>query len=114
MAKIPTKVVPLPASHFERINQLELTIVSYLSLSRRVVGADSREREEWLPRDIVGRDGKTLIVYRRSDSEYGIDGWEPWHDGMFGGRRADILSALAWVERARDVRAGRAKDFLGA
>lgn len=82
-------------------------VVSYL----RTTTPDGKN---WLPRDIIGKDGKTLIVYRlAADGEYRIDGWEPWHDGMFGGRRENVQSAFAWVERAIAVRAGTAKDFLG-
>lgn len=106
-------VETLPASHLIRADELGLRAVSYLNVSRRVHFSDGEQREEWLPRDLVGGDGKTLIVWRHLDGSYAIPGWEPWHDGMFGGRYADILNALAWVERARDVRAGRAKDFLG-
>lgn len=100
----------LPASHLARIKDLNLNTVSYLNTAIKAI-RDGEERQEWLPRDIIGPDGKTLIVYRSKDSDYLIDGWETWYDGMFGGRFETILSALAWVERAQDIRAGRAKDF---
>lgn len=69
----------------------------------------------WLPRDIIGADGKTAILWRPAgpDGGYAVDGWHPWHDGMFGGCSTHLSNALGWVQRARDVRAGLAKDFSG-
>ena len=66
----------------------------------------------WLPRDMIGADGKTLIRWETDDG-YAFHGWSPWHDGMFGGRYQALGSALAWVRRAREVRAGTAANFLG-
>ena len=99
----------LPDSHLDRIRALNLTVVCYLNESRKV----SDGSREWLPRDIVGKDGKTLIVWREADRDYSIAGYNPWHGGMFGGRYAEIHNALAWVECAIDVRAGRRSDFRG-
>lgn len=100
---------PLSESHLQRIGVLGLRAVSYL----HEAVACANGTTEWLPRDIIGADGKTLVVHRKADDVYTIDGWEPWHDGMFGGRYASIHNALAWVERAIDIRAGRASNFLG-
>lgn len=114
MARKPKIVAPsLPASHLIASDKLGLRVVCYLDKAVLVRLEDGEERNEWLPRDLVGRDGNSLIVYREPDRHYSIAGWEPWHDGQFGGRRESILSALAWIERAKDVRAGRADSFLG-
>ena len=109
MRKLTIVPKPLPASHLMRIQNLGLMAVSYRRDSRE---CDDGTRE-WLPRDIIGKDGKSLIVWREADSEYTTAGYEPWHDGMFGGRRAEIHNALSWLERAIAVRNGTAKDFLG-
>ena len=106
-----------PPSHLELIREMNLTAISHLDTYRDVVRSDGSIAHEWLPRDIIGADGKTLIVHRvegDAHNAYNISGWDPSHDGMFGGMREDILSALVWLQRARDIRAGRAKDFLGA
>jgi len=67
-----------------------------------------------VPRDIIGLDGNTAILWRSaSESRYEFDGWAPWHDGMNGGHRKTLASALHWVQRARDIRAGSATDFRG-
>jgi hypothetical protein len=67
-----------------------------------------------VPKDLIGLDGTTAILWRsKNDPNYDFDGWEPWHDGMSGGRKRTLASALHWVQRARDVRAGKATDFRG-
>lgn len=66
----------------------------------------------WVPRDMIGLDGRTAILWRvAGDGNYAIDGWEPWHDRMFGGRYKCLCSALGWVQRARDIRAGKREYF---
>lgn len=100
-------VEPDPPNILAMTSDLGLRVVSYQSKT-------DESGKYWLPRDVVGQDGKTLIVYREADREYSIAGWCPWHDGMFGGRKSSYLNALAWVQRAMDVRSGKAKDFLGA
>lgn len=104
---------PTPFSHLIRIDQLGLHAVSYRDAAVRCALPNGEFRNEWLPRDIIGKDGKSLIIWRPVDDVYSIAGYEPWHDGMFGGRKLSIHSTLNWIERAIDVRAGRAKDFLG-
>ena len=99
----------LPASHLQRIEALGLRTIAYLDYAIECASGV----KEWAPRDIIGADGKTAVLYREMDRNYGFSGWEPWHDGMFGGRYRDIHSALAWIERAIDIRAGRETDFLG-
>lgn len=100
-----------PANFQTTIQALGLSVVSYRSSA---VECDDGERL-WLPRDIVGKDGKTLIVFRCAgrESGYDVDGYHPWHDGMFGGCYPAIGAALAWVQRAQDIRAGKETDFLG-
>ena len=112
--KRPAPTPELPESHLERADALGFRTISYLNTAREVRYTYGT-RSEWLPRDLIAKDGLSSVIYRKAgDGDYAIDGWEPEHDGMHGGRRADILSALAWVERARAVRAGTAKDFFGA
>lgn len=104
-------IVPYrPANFLADADALGLNVVSH---RHEAIECDDGVRR-WLPRDLIGRDGKTLIVYREIDREYSIAGWEPWHDGMFGGRYPTISSALHWVSVALDVRAGRRSDFRGA
>lgn len=110
------KAVPAPpaaifagADHI-LIRKLDLTIVTYLYTEIVVEGDESF----WVPRDMIGADGKTMIIYRRGgDGSYRFAGWEPWHDGMFGGRYETVSNALSWVQCARDVRAGIVADFRG-
>ena len=102
---------PLPASHLRRAQALKLRAACYRNEARKVADGG----EEWLPRDLIGEDAKTLIIWRPAgpDSGYDVAGYHPWHDGMFGGCYPEIHNALAWVERARAVRAGTEKDFMG-
>ena len=91
----------------ERMAAMNLRVMSYQTVA---------EGGYWLPRDIIGADGKTAILWRAAGEgpvAYAVDGWHPWHDGMFGGCCAHLASALAWVQRARDVRAGKASSFRG-
>jgi hypothetical protein len=99
-----------PVNFLAVADDLGLTVVSYLHESIECNDGVSR----WLPRDLIGRDGKSLIVFRSADREYSINGWCPWHDGMFGGRCQTISSALHWIKTAKGVRAGTIADFRGA
>lgn len=93
-------------------NRPDLTVIAYLR--EAVPDPNGLGASYWLPRDLIGNDGKTAIIYRlASDGEYSINGWEPWHAGMFGGRYENVANALAWVDRAIAVKAGKARDFLG-
>ena len=108
------KPEPLPRSHLDRIKAMGLTVICYSNVCITVEPwANGEPRSaEWLPRDLVGDAGKTVIIFRpANDGNYYVAGWEPWHDGMFGGRCTNIHNALAWVERARDICAGRATHF---
>jgi hypothetical protein len=94
-------------SDVTRMRTLDLTVMCY----RR---ENSRDGDMLLaiPKDTIGTDGKTAILWRDGgDGNYSIDGWEPWHAGMFGGRYEHMASALGWLERARAIRAGTATTF---
>lgn len=105
--KILKQAKPADFQAFAR--DLGLTTVSYL---HEAVECDDGVLRR-LPRDLIGVDGMSLIVFRESDSEYSFAGWCPWHDGMFGGRYMDIGQALNWVRTAKKVRAGTVADFRG-
>ena len=103
-------LAPHPGDGFtrERVEALGLRVVSYTNFTvLRPSGGC------WVPRDMLGTDGKSLIIYHYADKDYAIDGWSTWHDGMFGGRYFSLGGALSWLERAIAVRAGREKDFRG-
>lgn len=92
------------------IDEMELTVTCYLDEAIEVTGG----RQLWLPADLIGKDGKTLITYRHvgdKRNSYSASGWFPYHDHMHGGMHTTIHAALAWVQRARDIRAGRADHF---
>lgn len=111
MKRTKRKQAPRKPGNFQATaSDLGLTTVCYLNVAVECEDGVSR----WLPRDLIGDDGKSLIIYRSADREYNIDGWEPWHDGMFGGRRDSIESALHWIRVAKGVRAGTIADFRGA
>lgn len=102
----------LPPSHLARIDALKLRVICYRHEHVAcAVEGDTEPRNEWLPRDIVAEDGKSVIIFRETDSHYACDGYEPWHDGMHGGRCESIHSALCWIETARDIRAGKRDCF---
>jgi hypothetical protein len=112
--KKPT-IPPLPPSYGERIRQMGLRVVSYTSDAENVMSSTG-ERTEWLPRDIIAEDGKSMIIFRAKGDKtnnYNFSGWDCWHDGMFGGMRENLHSALAWIEAAREARAGIRSDFRG-
>jgi hypothetical protein len=99
-----------PGNFHAEAAELGLATVTYLRLAANCDDGASR----WIPEDLIGSDGQTLIRHRLAGhGNYDIDGWEPWHAGMFGGRYERFESALAWVRVARDVRAGRRDDFRG-
>jgi hypothetical protein len=96
-----------PANFYETIADLGLRVISHSTTT--IVCSDGTPR--FLPRDLVGRDGKTVVIWREKDRKYAIDGWEPWHDGMSGGRCSTIGAALGWVQTAKDIRAGKRSHF---
>lgn len=108
----------LPASHHAEMQELGLRAVYYLGGSIEVQSCGCEPKREGLPADIVGADGKTLIAFRPPGRDpgcngYDFAGWTPFHDGMNGGAYRDLSSALWWVRRAMDIRAGRKSDFIG-
>lgn len=101
----------LPTNFLAIAESLNLRVVCYLNEFQEC----SDGHTYWLPRDLIGADGKTLIIYRQAgEGNYSVAGWQPWHDGMFGGRNTTIHGALHWVKTAYDVRAGTISDFRGA
>lgn len=111
MARKQTSSAPteLPPSPYRIIDELELRVV-YHHVHKKIA---TREGTQYLPRDLIGTDGKTLVIWRAADDRYHFDGWDVWHDGMGASRYESIFNALAWVRRAKEIRAGRAQDFLG-
>lgn len=94
-----------------RIRALELRVVSY---QHEHTPHDAAGNSYWLPRDMVGADGKTLVRWQAAgdaDNNYAISAWHPWHDGMFGGAYETMGAVLGWIERARDIRAGKETHF---
>lgn len=101
-----TVYVPTPGPNIHALtDELGLRATRYLNET-------TEDGKYWLPADLLGADGKTLVIYRRAgDGSYAVDGWEPWHDGMHGGRHTSYLAMLGWVRRAREIRAGKATHF---
>lgn len=108
--KVKTLADTRPADFLAIADELGLRCVCYLNEAVECLDGTCR----WLPRDLIGVDGKTLVIFRHADRDYAIDGWAPWHDGMFGGRYNSISAALNWVRIAKGVRAGTIQDFMGA
>lgn len=87
--------------------------IRVLSFHRKVVGSQS-VGYVGVPRDMIGEDGHTAIIWRSAtESHHDFDGWEPWYAGWCGVHKKTLASALHWIQRARDVWAGKAKDFRG-
>lgn len=111
----------------ERTEALGLRVISYTSDCTPRDGDDGGTY--WIPRDCIARDGRSAVLFHVKDSQldwraeckggmtYDFSGWEPFADGpygpMFGGRHRRFESALAWLERARDINEGWATDFSG-
>lgn len=98
-----------PPDFYATIRSLKLRVIRH---GREAVTCNDGI-PRFLPLDMIGTDGKTVIIYRRKDGDYDFPGWEPWHDGMNGGRYRRVTEALHWVQLAHDVRAGRRADFRG-
>ncbi len=65
------------------------------------------------PRDLIALDGSCCILWRPADRTYNFDRWEPEFSGWFGGPCRALESAFIWLDRARDIRDGKASDFRG-
>lgn len=100
--------------------ELGLRVVSYMNVTTEAYANGTRY---WIPRDCFATDGKAAIIWRMCEGDrrdvpgvaYAIDGWEPWCDGlcgtMHGGRYDTYESALSWMRRALEIRAGRDTHF---
>lgn len=93
--------------HVAWMSALGLAATCWLPTTVRV-----GERLLSLPRDLVGSDGKTVIIHRAADESYDFAGWEPWHAGYHGGRYQEIGHALGWLERLRVELAVRSKAWV--
>ena len=60
------KPEPLPRSHLDRIKAMGLTVICYSNVCITVEPRANGEPRsaEWLPRDLVGDAGKTVIIFR--------------------------------------------------
>ena len=97
---------------YNTMRAMDLTVMSYQDTAT-APGDDGRSY--WLPRDVAGADLALILWRAATDGNYRFNGWEPQlGPHHHGGRRKTLASALAWVQRARDVRDGKAKNFLGA
>lgn len=100
----------LPGNFHAAAEALGLNIITYRPTA--VMCDDGVSR--WLPQDMIGADGASAILFRPAGfGNYRFDGWEPICHRMFGGRYETVESALAWMQRAQDIRAGKAENFLG-
>jgi hypothetical protein len=105
--KVTASLPRVTQADYQRMDTIGIRIVWHQAVA---------EAGYWLPGDMIGTDGKTLIRWHPAGQgpvAYGVDGWHTWHDGMSGGCYTHVSSALAWVERARDIRAGLKETFLG-
>ena len=92
------------------IIELGLAIMSYRS---EATERNAEGRSWWIPQHLAGAD-LALILWHPVDGRYSIGGWEPQlGPNTHGGHYERLANALAWVRRARDVRDGKARDFLG-
>ena len=105
-------LLPFSGADYETIQNMGLTVMQYHGTC---TPPDADGRCYWLPRIVAGADLALIVWHAAGDGDYAIDGWEP-HLGPHtnGGRYAIFAAALAWVRRARDVRDGKARDFIGA
>jgi len=99
-----------PAPFYPIIEVLGLRVVYHL-VGSTVECSDGARYV--LPKHLIGEDGKTLVLWCVG-GDYSFGGWEPWHDGMNGGRYSTISGALNWVRVAKGIRAGTITDFRGS
>ena len=69
----------------------------------------------YVPRDILGTaDGTTAILWTTTpENGYSFDGWQAFHARRNNGVCRELAQALAWLQRSRDIDAGKATDFRG-
>jgi hypothetical protein len=95
------------------MDTMGLEVMSYFN---RTTGLDGEGRTYWIPEHIAGADGAFILWRYATDpkNNYKLDGWFPQiGPHIHGGFHSSITSALAWIQRARDVRDGKVKDFRG-
>ena len=111
-AKLAPALLPVVTPEdIQRTQDMGLTVMSYLDAST-LPGADGRSY--WYPRILAAPDLALIIWVPDDEGNYNFCGWEPQlGPHTFGGRRERLSSALAWVQRARDVRDGKVSDFRG-
>lgn len=105
----------IPPSYHDRFAALGLRpMLSLPNSFNAPVMRDGEQGREWLPQLLIGADRAILFLDKGATGNgYDFAGWQPFHLHRCGGLRADLHSALAWMERSLDIEAGRAKDFLG-
>lgn len=89
----------------QRMDAMGLVVMSYHM---------RQEGGFWVPKHIAGRDLALILWCEPGQSGYARAGWQPQlgpHTN--GGVYSNLSSALAWVQRAREVLAGTAIDFRG-
>ena len=103
---------PFSGADHATMQDMDLTVMQYRNTC---TPPDAEGKRYWLPRIVAGAD-LALIVWRESgEGNYSTGGWEPQlGPHTFGGRYAIFAAALRWLQCARDVRDGKARDFLGA
>lgn len=109
----PTAPIERPiytAADLDTYRAMNLTVMSYQNRAIPVYD----EQSHWLPQHLMGADLALVLWCPAGTGNYNIDGWQP-QLGPFthGGRYPCLASALAWVQRARDVRDGKHSDFRG-
>ena len=111
--KLPPPTPPIPfrgAPEHDTIDAMGLTVMRY---RREASPPDADGKTWWIPETVMGAD-LALIMWHAAGESYAIDGWEPQLGAhMHGGRYETLAIALAWLQRARDVRDGKRQNFRG-
>ena len=108
----PPPPVPFTGADNDTLQAMGLTVMSYRDACTE---PDAEGRRWWIPANLAGPDLALILWRKAGDGNYSIDGWESQlGPHVHGGRYGTLAAALAWLRRARDVRDGKAKNFLGA
>lgn len=111
--KLPPPAPPIPFRgdpEHKTMTRMGLTTMRY---RREASPPDADGKTWWIPEIVMGAN-LALIIWRAAGDSYAVDGWQPQLGAnTYGGRYESLTNALAWLQRARDVRDGKAKDFLG-